>query len=86
MLYIDSMYTIINFYTFEELNPHACGFNASKCYPFIDFKTVQSTVSNLQWCKPMNISIGTLATLSHMNAKRSSRRPIEDLSVSTVKD
>jgi hypothetical protein len=37
-------------YTFEELNPHACGFIASKCYPSIDFKTVQSTVSNLQWC------------------------------------
>ena len=34
----------------------------------------------------MKISIGTLATKSHMNAMRSSRRPIEDLSVSTLKD
>ncbi len=24
-------------YTFEELNPHACGFILSKCYPFTDF-------------------------------------------------
>ena len=27
-------------YTFDELNPHACGFILSKCYPFTDFNGV----------------------------------------------
>ena len=40
----------VDVYTFEELNPHACGFILSKCYPFTDLEKALRAVSNLQWC------------------------------------